>query len=138
VGNNQQIRVPELAPCGIYCGACPSFGKTCYGCALEDTSQKRTSKWGCKVRNCCYDERGYNFCIECEEYPCVKQNKKLLKTHPGDSRFRYRHELSKVFPRLKEMNLNDYLEYQKTRWTCPICGGTIRFYHYTCDKCNNV
>ena len=47
---------PELAPCGVWCGACPSFKKTCLGCASEDPKQKRTSKWGCRIRVCAYDK----------------------------------------------------------------------------------
>ena len=130
-------RIAELAPCGVYCGACPSFGRSCNGCASENTSQKRTSKWGCKIRNCCYEENGLNYCIDCDAYPCDKQNKKLLKTHIDDPRFRYRHELTEVFPKMKESRLNDFLEFQKNRWACPNCGGTIRFYHYKCDDCDN-
>ena len=24
---------------------------------------------------------------------------------------------------------------QKTRWKCPKCGGTMKFYHYQCSDC---
>jgi len=33
-----------LAVCGVYCGACPSFNKTCLGCSCENKDQERTSK----------------------------------------------------------------------------------------------
>ena len=43
-------RTSEVAPCGVLCAACPSFGKTCLGCASENKNQNRISKWNCKIR----------------------------------------------------------------------------------------
>ena len=125
----------ELAPCGVFCGACPSYLKTCQGCASESKEQSRKSKWGCKIRVCCYENKKNSFCIECEDYPCKVYNKKLLDTHQGDIRFKYRHEIPEIFAQIKNMAIVDYLEYQKKRWACPNCDGTIKFYQYQCDKC---
>ena len=36
--NNKKIPA-ELAPCGVFCGACPSLGKSCLGCASDDKRQ---------------------------------------------------------------------------------------------------
>jgi hypothetical protein len=127
---------PTLAPCGVYCGACPSFDKTCLGCASNDPKQRRCSKWSCKIRNCCYETKKYNFCIYCDEYPCKIVNAKLFKAHIGDPMFTYRFEIPEVFGNLKTMGLNKYIEFQRRRWTCEYCGGTIKFYIYRCDKCN--
>lgn len=124
----------ELAPCGVFCGACPSFGKTCLGCAATSKTQDRTSKWGCKIRRCCYEEKALYFCLECEEYPCTKQRKKLLDSHPGDDRFQYRHELPQNFKKLQEMGMAAYLKYQQQRWTCPDCGGRVVFYDSTASN----
>lgn len=129
------IRIPELAPCGVYCGACPSFGKSCRGCADESREQGRSSKWGCKVRVCCYEQEQKDFCIECEKFPCKAHKKKLLDTHPEDPRFKYRHEVPANFSKMKEKGIDDYLRYQKERWACPSCGGTVYFYHYRCGRC---
>ena len=30
----------ELAPCGVFCAACPSFDKTCNGCSSDNQKQK--------------------------------------------------------------------------------------------------
>jgi hypothetical protein len=127
---------PTLAPCGVYCGACPSFGKSCLGCASNDSNQSRHSKWGCKIRNCCYEAKNYDFCIECIEYPCKIVNSKLFKTHIGDPRFNYRFEIPGLFGKLKIMGLHKYFEFQHNRWRCENCGGTIKFYTYRCDQCN--
>lgn len=125
----------ELAPCGVFCGACPSYNKTCLGCASERKDQKRTSKWGCKIRKCCYDTSKIPYCIECDQFPCEKLKKKLIDSHRGDHRFRYRHEIPEVFVKMRELGVEEYHEYQKKRWTCPDCGGRILFYHYECSKC---
>ena len=131
----EKIRIKELAPCGVYCGACPSFNKSCKGCSSEDRNQKRKSKFNCKIRTCCYNERHLDFCNECELFPCKAINKKLLDTHHNDPRYTYRHETPNVFVKLKEMGLDSYLEFQKQRWKCDTCGGTIHFYHYECGTC---
>lgn len=127
----------ELAPCGIYCGACPSFENTCLGCASEDKTQDRSSKWGCKIRNCCYNLKGVDYCANCEQFPCKIYNKKLLNTHQDDPRYTYRYELPKSVKKLKTLGVKSYINFQRQRWKCDICGGTIRFYHYKCDKCGN-
>jgi hypothetical protein len=111
----------ELAPCGVFCGACPSFNKTCLGCASESKEQKRTSKWGCKIRDCCYNIEEKDFC--------------LLHSHPGEIKFKYRHEIPEIFQKLKELGVDDYLEFQKQRWSCSSCGSRVNFYHYKCSKC---
>lgn len=132
------IRIPEMAPCGVFCGACPSFGKTCLGCASENPAQKRRSKWGCKVRNCCYQEQALDFCCECSQFPCTKHKKKLLDTHPGDPRFTYRHEVPENFIMLGKLGLPAYLAAQQERWICPHCGGRVIFYDYRCLNCGEA
>jgi len=125
----------ELAPCGVFCGACPSFNKTCLGCASESKEQNRTSKWNCKIRNCCYKKEKINFCGYCTHFPCDIINKKLLHSHPGETKYKYRHEIPENFKKLNELGIDDYFKYQKKRWSCPSCHGTVHFYHYKCNKC---
>lgn len=131
---------PQLAPCGVFCGACPSFEKSCLGCAsLENgPGQKRKSKWTCKVRTCCYEEKGLSFCGECSDYPCQTNQKKLMSTHPEEEIFQYRHELPWVFAALHTMPLGDRLAWHEDRWTCPHCGGRIIFYDYVCSNCGQA
>ena len=129
-------RINELAPCGVYCGACPSFNKSCKGCSADSTQQKRQSKYGCAIRSCCYNEKHLSFCIDCPLFPCSKFKKKLLSTHKTDPRYAYRHEIPAVFKKLKDMGLDGFLNWQKKRWKCPNCGHTIYFYHYKCSHCS--
>jgi len=128
-------RINELAPCGVFCGACPSYTKTCAGCPSENTEQKRTSKWNCKIRNCCYHEQKIHYCIACDAFPCSIHRKKLIDSHPDDAKYKYRHEIPEIFAKMTEMDTEDYLAFQKKRWSCPSCGGIVCFYKYTCSEC---
>ncbi len=127
-------RYRQLAPCGVFCEACPSFDKTCLGCGSEKKEQNRISKWTCRIRICCY-KRGLNYCIHCDEFPCKIIRKKLLDTHHDENKFTYRHEIPAVFKRLKSMTVEDYLAWQRKRWSCNSCDGMIKFYDYTCNRC---
>jgi hypothetical protein len=125
----------ELAPCGVWCGACPSFQKTCLGCASDDHHQKRTSKWACKIRVCAYEKEGVDFCMNCKDFPCRTHLSRLVESHPEDPRFFYRHEVPDNFKKLKELGQDSYMLYQQERYTCGKCAGKIHFYHYTCSQC---
>lgn len=130
--------VNELAPCGVYCGACPSFEKSCFGCSSETKQNTRTSRMGCKIRICCHTIKKVNYCAKCDQFPCAKVNQKLIKSHPKDPRFKYRHELPQMHEEFKKMGITKFLQHQKKRWTCPDCGGSVRFYHYKCSQCDRA
>ncbi|WGM88817.1 MAG: DUF3795 domain-containing protein [Candidatus Bathyarchaeota archaeon] len=133
---NMLQKIPDsLAPCGVYCEACPSFKKSCNGCGSENKNQKRKSKWSCKIRVCCFEKNNFNFCYECEKFPCKEYSKKLTESHKGDKKYQYRHELPSNLKRIKKIGIQKWLREQKTRWQCPKCSGTIKFYHYKCPDC---
>lgn len=134
LNSKKNNRFDTLGPCGVYCGACPSFDKTCKGCASEDKDQDRRSKWGCLIRDCCYNQKGLDYCIYCEQFPCKMINKKF-RTHQGDPRYKYRHEIPDIFSRLKNMDIDKFLDFQRQRWKCNECNGTVQFYSYKCNKC---
>lgn len=129
-------KIPDqMAPCGVYCGACPSFQVSCNGCGSEDRNQRRKSKWGCKIRKCCFEEKNLNFCYQCNEFPRKKYCLKLSESHLGDNRFQYRHELPGNLKRMKNIGMKKWLKEQNANWQCPKCPGTIKFYHYKCSDC---
>jgi|GEM_PF-1239100 len=93
-------RLPDsMAPCGVYCGAGPSFGKGCRGCGSENRRQRSTSKWNCRIRRCCFEEKGLALRSQCTEFPC-KLTDRLQGSYPDDERFRYRHE---IYENLREI-----------------------------------
>lgn len=127
--------IDPLAPCGVFCEACPSFEKTCLGCPSNDKNQKRISKWRCKIRICCYEKKQIDFCAFCEDFPCKEFNKRLLKPHPKDERYKYRHELKQVAKRLIDLGVDDYYYWLDRKWSCTHCGGRVYMYEYVCSEC---
>jgi len=124
----------ELAPCGVFCAACPSFDKTCNGCSSENKKQKRKSKWDCKIRKCCFEEMNVEYCGYCSNFPCEKI-KKLISSHKGEKKFRYRHEIPENMKKLRELGVDEFIKFKEEEYSCPHCKGIINFYHYKCSKC---
>jgi len=103
--------------CGIYCGACPSFlKKSCFGCRSKDKTQKRKSKWGCKIRNCCFNEKKLHFCFDCDDYAC-KDLAHLRNSHLEDPKYEYRHKMLFNLVRISKIGLSEWLNEQKEIWS---------------------
>jgi hypothetical protein len=130
-----KTRRNELAPCGVFCAACPSFGKTCNGCPSENKNQKRISKWNCKIRKCCYEEKNVEYCGYCSSFPCEKINRKLINSHKDDKRFKYRHEIPENMKKLEELGIDKFIKFKEKKYICPHCKGIIHFYYYKCSSC---
>jgi len=124
----------ETAPCGVFCGACPSYEKSCLGCGSSERTQRRKSKWQCKIRKCCFEDKNLNFCIDCHEFPC-NLIEKLKNSHPCDVRFKYRHEIYDNIERIKEIGVENWVKKQKNRFKCPKCNGRVLWYKYKCNEC---
>ena len=130
-----EITLDEIAPCGVTCFACSSFIRgTCMGCRSEK-KQKRTSKYSCKIRNCCINEKHLQFCNGCEELPCQKFRQKLLLPHATDPKYAYRRDTLEHFHLFQRVGLKKALAILDQRWRCPECEGRIEFYEYTCRAC---
>ena len=131
-------RIPdEMGPCGVFCGACPSQGRTCKGCGSEDREQQRTSKWGCKIRRCCHTDRDLDHCGLCEEHPCGLVEAKLLRPHPDDPRYQYRRAALASIGVLRAVGVRGWLAGEEARWRCPDCGGRVHFHAYVCSSCGS-
>lgn len=117
--------------CGVFCGACPSLlvVKSCLGCGSENHNQKRISKWGCKIRNCCI-EKGINSCAECEELPCSKRRRL-------DNRYleKYHIDLVEMCSEMEFENIDVWIAKQYERWNCEHCGGIVDPYERKCNDC---
>jgi hypothetical protein len=125
----------ELAPCGVFCKACPSFNKTCLGCSSDSKNQKRKSKWSCKIRKCCYEEKKIDYCGYCGNFPCEKLNKKLINSHKGENNYRYRHEIPENMKSLRKHGIDKFIKLKREEFSCPICKNIVYFYHYKCSEC---
>lgn len=135
------------AVCGLYCEACTLFIATkedparlkglaarfhlseeavkCYGC--------RSDKRGpycekCKMFSCAV-ERGIDFCIECDEYPC-SDLKKFQSERP------HRAELWDDLKEIKAMGYKHWLKKIRANYACPQCQTINSAYDLKCRKCN--
>ena len=145
----QKSEEPEFrfdSYCGIHCGSCfVMLGYTqnrddtvpeqwnikdaelkCHGCKSEDIFENCK---GCPRRPCA-EEKGLDFCFQCDEYPCEIYKVASEKYHLAH------HEVAqeKIII-LKEQGLDAWLKYQKERWTCPSCGVIFSWYEKNCWKC---
>lgn len=124
-------RYPDtIGMCGVDCAlaSCYRDGR-CHGCRSENTHQKRTSKWKCRVRSCVI-EKGLAHCGECGEFSCVVRkhlDTTYRKSYHIDLQENCR-ELARVGPVLWEQQ-------SRERYTCPDCGALIDPYHRACYRC---
>jgi ribosomal protein L32 len=135
-----------LASCGTYCGVCPYL--IAYKTNNESLKQKLAKTVGLKpdqiicegcnsdlplvfCRNCpmkkCVNEKGFQSCAECDEFPCEVIEKfpfKLfLKRQAWDVNYRKEHGDEAWLTKTIEMN------------TCPSCGNIEHWRAKICKSC---
>lgn len=123
-----------IAPCGMNCGTCIGYlrdKKKCSGCR-SDSGFKPEYCYSCKIANCAFlNKAEYEFCFKCEKFPC--QRLKQL-----DKRYRTRYNTSFIENLLiiKETGINNFLDFEGVRRTCPGCGSVISVHRQNCLICN--
>jgi len=124
-----------IVPCGMNCNICIAYlrGKNkCPGCRGSDIN-KPVTRVKCKIKNCIIFQQGKSeFYFECDTFPC----KNLVHL---DNRYRARYDMSMIenLENIKKFGIRRFIRYEKTRWTCSECGGTIcvhKGYCYGCGK----
>lgn len=135
------------AVCGLFCPACTVFIGTredperletiagrvqkpveelqCNGCR----SEKRCfyCRERCKMGQCA-QERGVDFCGECNEYPCG-----ILKTFQAEAPHRI--ELWKSQERIKEVGYEKWYREMIDHYSCPGCHTLNSAYDLKCRNC---
>ena len=82
-----------VAPCGLYCGACPVFVASsnstlaqkiaqtlgisveqvnCPGCRAQKGHISIMGEPVCPTYHCCIEQKELQFCYQCEDFPCLK------------------------------------------------------------------
>ncbi len=72
------MTIKDIGYCGAYCKTCMEqqrkkypHERTCRGCKLGyESGERNVSKAKCKIKVCCFKERGYETCSDCPDYPC--------------------------------------------------------------------
>lgn len=128
---------PELvAPCGMNCAICRGYIAYIMGYRVKVKVSYCT---GCvpRAKNC-YIKRSckklskheIQSCSECNTMPCEK-------LEHLDKRYRERYGMSMVenLKLLKEKGMNEFLQSQAQKYTCPNCGDVICVHDAKCFSC---
>jgi hypothetical protein len=119
-----------IAPCGINCGTCMAYLRIknkCFGCRVDFDSKRKTCN-ECRIKNCDkLAETSTKFCYECEIFPCER-----IKHIDKRYRTKYRTSLIQNLITIKDTGIDNFLELEVKKWTCPNCGSTLSVHR---DKC---
>ncbi|MFC2071339.1 DUF3795 domain-containing protein [Chloroflexota bacterium] len=121
--------------CGIYCGACEVMNAETYQDkahvtkiweGIMEASPEQVHCSGCKSDdlffNCeqckmrpCAKSKGLEFCIECNEYPCIyyHEGKQVVEQLPYLSHMK---AIVKNLRDIKGYGIERWLDIQKTKW----------------------
>lgn len=123
-----------IATCRMNCMVCRAYLREknkCPGCRGDDTNKPVT---GIQCKTCEVFKNGkLEFCFQCEDVPC-KSLKHL------DKRYRIRYNMSMIenLEYIKNHGVEEFLENEEVRWTCPECGGTICVHTGRCYNCGKT
>jgi predicted RNA-binding Zn-ribbon protein involved in translation (DUF1610 family) len=134
------------AVCGLFCPACTFFIATaedpnrletlarrrgitaeearCRGCRSDFRNPFCST---CKM-SACAAEKGFDFCVECEEYPCEE-----LQTFQAAAAHRL--ELWSSQERIRQVGWEMWYEEQTQNFCCPNCGTLNSAYDIKCRRC---
>lgn len=65
------MSIREIGCCGAYCKTCPAFvtGGNCRGCKIGyESGERDIKKAKCKIKVCCFRDRGLETCADCPDY----------------------------------------------------------------------
>ena len=93
--------------CGIFCGLCAKYQSKapsrCIGCRLGEQHS-----W-CNIYRCCVMKKGFNTCMECEEYPCERYSRRGWGTD------QWSQASIRNLESIKEVGMEHWLKGQKKR-----------------------
>lgn len=136
------VKCTSVGPCGLFCGSCPIYLAGFYPelrvklarelhCSEEDIKcngcrELSDSCWGmhCKIKLCA-ENRGHEYCSECEQRPCEKLSKLSMGYHDLPQQ---------QLDELMKLGRDEFMALLEKRWTCS-CGLPISAYTQKCIKC---
>ncbi len=125
-----------IAPCGMNCGLCLAHQrekKQCLGCRV-DSPNKRKSCTGCSIILC--DKRrgkDADFCYVCDSFPCTR-----MKTLDKRYRTNYNMSMFENLHYIKGHGIDAFVENEKKRWACDVCGGARCVHRDYCLVCESI
>ena len=144
-----------VAPCGLYCGACPMY------LATQEQSQERLNTFvqqfstrkiqlkledvlcdgcigggriaafcqKCALRSCAAGKSNVTRCSDCPDFPCSKI------TNFNNDGMQHHSEVLENLRHIKEMGISSWTQYEEERWRCPQCKEKLAWYDKACPKC---
>lgn len=144
------------AACGIYCGVCPAYTNKHRKDKKRSPSGPVTDKIGgfvdymnklecdgclsggkltghcqnCSIRLCAANKQEDSRCTDCEELPCYR-----LTNLINQGNYPHRKEYLPNLKKIREMGVQEFVEYEEARWRCPQCGQPLSWYDAKCAGC---
>ncbi len=129
------MKAEWIAPCGMNCRLCYGFirQKTpCLGCRGAEESKPKSCT-ACKIVVCeKRNKNSWDTCALCDA-PC-RRLKDL------DKRYRTKYHMSMVenLAHIQEKGMENFLQQQRERFTCPECGEIVCVHRDTCPSCKTA
>lgn len=122
-----------LAPCGVNCFACYKHlakKKPCGGCFFESEGKPGHCRT-CAIKECC-ERGGIERCAECSEFPCA-ENKRMERNYK-------KYGVSPIgnLELVRAEGAVAFMEGERERWACPVCGGAVTQHGSTCSECGKA
>lgn len=120
-----------FAPCGMNCLVCYKHcyhKKSCSGCRNSDKGKPEHCR-KCRIKDCIGD-KGLVYCYECPEHPC-----RLIKNLEKSYKKRYQVSLVENSEFVGRYGPERFMEGQKEKYICPVCGGVISIHDGECSEC---
>ncbi|MCW3998681.1 MAG: DUF3795 domain-containing protein [Candidatus Bathyarchaeota archaeon] len=124
-----------FARCGINCRTCVGF----FGYTLDGKRQAPCG--GCPTRQatCSFfkkycvnpNREKFDYCYQCLLFPCAELQK-IDQYYSG----KYGVSLIEAFEHIRSRGMQDYLQSERQKWTCPVCGGVICAQTKRCYSCH--
>jgi hypothetical protein len=144
-----------VAPCGLYCGACPMYLATrdkdegkikallqqfnsrdssltiadlqCDGCIAGGRVASFCRE--CAMRDCAEKKQRVARCADCGDFPC-----KLIADFNDDGMLHHAEVLENCRG-IREMGIAEWARHEEKRWRCSQCEENISWYDPKCPQC---
>ena len=144
-----------VAPCGLYCGACPMYlasqdkdeqkmkalmqqfsgGKMqfkpedliCDGCIARGRVASFCRK--CAIRACAEGKPNVTRCSDCPDFPCARI------TNFNNDGMQHHSEVLSNLRQIQKMGIKEWTKYEEGLWRCPQCRTSLSWYDKACPKC---
>ncbi len=80
----------------------------------------------CPIRDC-VEERGYEECYQCDDFPCVYVEKFPMMVGKKD--------ILRVVPHWREVGTERFVQDEEARYVCPECGNRVFRGVMRCNRC---